>query len=582
MKEKIDILLKCPVLGYSLVTETELPDYAFGATSKSKFERDIEALLDNGYTPISFDQLVNFRFGKAELPDKPVCIVFKGGYRNIETTVLPITQEYCIPIAIFLSAENIGKTDAYSGEDFLDWNDINNLSISNLISFFPTHSDYYAVKRYDGVHDEELQKVFDYVLKCFPSLFSMMHETCTEDEAEEFHKRNVQAILIDCNRISQHMFDLCAIPCMSVVHSVFVLDAIERYRYECREFMEKDQAYVASLDKYVKPAANVIQESVCLPIDTNPRVRLYLRHAYAFSILQAHRKDKAERLLMDEFIDVVYKPLYNTYDFHNEHYERWECFDCRKITPEIIQANNINIIEYIINGLKCGYYSDIWLDTYYIPHKPSYKKLHTTHGLLIYAFDADSKTFKAMSYDNAEHYVSIDVPMKCVYRGCTNRYFIHLSLIRCSDTPMPAYDRARMKRKLQNYLDSVCFDDGQVRFNKYCPIQVCNYEANLRFEVEFKSRGVDQKIHMTSLYGFAEYKLVMLWRINKVCELEKLKLPNIESIEDEYSKKAHYLINAGLKFKIAPTSKLFESILSTIHYLNETEKKLIESLLSQI
>lgn len=147
---------------------------------------------------------------------------------------------------------------------------------------------------------------------------------------------------------------------------------------------------------------------------------------------------------------------------------------------------------------------------------------------------------------------------------------------------MPAYDRARMKRKLQNYLDSVCFDDGQVRFNKYCPIQVCNYEANLRFEVEFKSRGVDQKIHMTSLYGFAEYKLVMLWRINKVCELEKLKLPNIESIEDEYSKKAHYLINAGLKFKIAPTSKLFESILSTIHYLNETEKKLIESLLSQI
>ncbi len=575
--KKIEMLLRCPVLGYSSVSDTEQSDYAFGATSKSKFEHDIETLLSNGYTPISLKQLVDFREGKSDIPVKPVCIVFKGGYRNINTVVLPLVQKWSIPIAIFLSAEKIGKIDAYSGQAFLDWPEIENMSENDLVSFYPIYNNCKTAKKHNSEHNEELQKAFDYLFNCNPNF--VLHETCQLNEAEEMVNRNVRAILIDCNRISQHMFDLRAVPCMSVLHSLFVLDAIDRYKHECTEFMEKDQSYVESLNKYIEPNQDAIKESVYLPIDKAPKVKLYLRHAYAFSILQAYRQDKAERMLMDEFVDVVYKPLYNTYDFHNEHYERWECFESRKITRDIVNANNINIIEYIINGLKCGYYSDIWLDTYYIPYKPGYNKTHTTHGLLIYAFDAGSQTFSAMSYDNVEHYTSIDVPMECVYRSCTNRYFQHLNLIRCSDTPMPAYDRSRMKRKLQNYLDSICYDDGQVRFNKYCPIQVCNYEANLCFEEEFKNRGADQKIHMTSLYGFAEYKLVMLWRINKICELEKLRLPSLETTGDEYRKKAHYLINAGLKFKIAPNIKLFESILSAIHYLNETEKELIKSLL---
>lgn len=582
MKKRIEMLLRCPVLAYSSVSDTKQSDYAFGATSKSKFEHDIEALLSNGYTPISLKQLADFRKGKTDIPDKAVCIVFKGCYRNTSTVVLPLVQKWGIPIAIFLSVENIGKSDVHSGQPFLDWAEIKNMSANDLVSFYPTYDNCETVKEYNCEHNEELQNVFDYLLKCDPDLFFVLHENCQLNEAKEMTGRNIRAILVDCYRISQQMFDLNAVPCISVVHSVFVLDAIDRYNSECVEFMEKDQNYVESLNKYIKPNQDVIKESVYLPIDKTPKTKLYLRHAYAFSILQAYRQDKAETLLMEEFVDVVYKPLYNTYDFHNEHYERWECFECRKITSDIVNANNINIIEYIINGLKCGYYSDIWLDTYYIPHKPGYHKAHTTHGLLIYAFDAGSQTFSAMSYDNVEHYSSIDVPIECVYRGCTNRYFQHLSLIRCSDSPMLAYDRSRMKRKLQNYLNSICYDDGQVRFNKYCPIQVCNYKANLCFEEEFKNRGADQKIHMISLYGFAEYKLVMLWRINKICELEKFRLPLLETIGDEYRKKAEYLINAGLKFKIAPNIKLFESILSAIHYLNETEKELIESLLVHI
>ena len=118
-------------------------------------------------------------------------------------------------------------------------------------------------------------------------------------------------------------------------------------------------------------------------------------------------------------------------------------------------------------------------------------------------------------------YSSIDVPMECVYRGCTNRYFQYLSLIHCSDASMLSYDRRRMKRKLQNYLDSICYDDGQVWFNKYCPIQVCNYEANLCFEEEFKNRGANQKIHMTL---FTDLQSINLW-----CYGETIKLANSKS-----------------------------------------------------
>mgnify|MGYP001278528829 CR=1 FL=1 len=61
-------------------------------------------------------------------------------------------------------------------------------------------------------------------------------------------------------------------------------------------------------------------------------------------------------------------------------------------------VNKINVVDCVLNGLNMGYYSDLWLDTYYIPGKPDYGSLHLSHGLLVYGYDKTANKFTTLTY----------------------------------------------------------------------------------------------------------------------------------------------------------------------------------------
>lgn len=82
----------------------DVKTYAGGpwSISADHFRDKMEFLLENGYTPVSFAQLVDYVDGAGTLPEKPVCITFDDGYYSNYKNVFPIITELNIPITVFV------------------------------------------------------------------------------------------------------------------------------------------------------------------------------------------------------------------------------------------------------------------------------------------------------------------------------------------------------------------------------------------------------------------------------------------------------------------------------------------------
>ena len=97
---------KIPILLYHHLDETG--DEA-STVSVASFRRQMALLKTEGYTPITFDQLLAFVRGK-NLPEKAVLITFDDGYTSNYELAFPILQEYQYPATIFVIVCSAGKT----------------------------------------------------------------------------------------------------------------------------------------------------------------------------------------------------------------------------------------------------------------------------------------------------------------------------------------------------------------------------------------------------------------------------------------------------------------------------------------
>lgn len=87
----------------------DVKTYAGGTWSMSadNFRKTLEFIVDNGYTPVSFEQLVDYVDGRSDLPPKPVCITLDDGYFSNYRNVLPIITERNIPITVFMTCQTV-------------------------------------------------------------------------------------------------------------------------------------------------------------------------------------------------------------------------------------------------------------------------------------------------------------------------------------------------------------------------------------------------------------------------------------------------------------------------------------------
>lgn len=80
------------------------------------FSKQIETLLNAGYTFITARELGEMFDGKRNIPDKPILITFDDGYRDFYTDVYPIIQKYHVKATVYVISGFIGYKN-YMNED---------------------------------------------------------------------------------------------------------------------------------------------------------------------------------------------------------------------------------------------------------------------------------------------------------------------------------------------------------------------------------------------------------------------------------------------------------------------------------
>lgn len=78
--------------------------------SKDNFRKHLEVIKENGYTPISVEDLIDFVDEGKLLPEKPVCITFDDGYTDNYLNAYPLLKEFGFKATIFTIGSSVGKS----------------------------------------------------------------------------------------------------------------------------------------------------------------------------------------------------------------------------------------------------------------------------------------------------------------------------------------------------------------------------------------------------------------------------------------------------------------------------------------
>lgn len=130
--------VRLPMLTYHEISEDPALWNDF-VVSPEKLRGDLEALLDSGFTPIHFSDLLAFMDGYAELPDRPVIISFDDGYKGNYDYAFKLAREIDIKFTVALVGITVGDIWQTDSSEFsfshLTEENIKEMHRSGLVEF---------------------------------------------------------------------------------------------------------------------------------------------------------------------------------------------------------------------------------------------------------------------------------------------------------------------------------------------------------------------------------------------------------------------------------------------------------------
>ena len=72
------------------------------------FKAQLKYLADNGYHPLTLDELYTYVTEGKAVPEKPVVLTFDDGYADTYTIVYPLLRQYGFPATVFVNPGDIG------------------------------------------------------------------------------------------------------------------------------------------------------------------------------------------------------------------------------------------------------------------------------------------------------------------------------------------------------------------------------------------------------------------------------------------------------------------------------------------
>ena len=91
------------------------------------FREQMKFLKDNGYNPLTMDQLYEYVVNGAAVPEKPVVLTFDDGYADTYTIVYPLMKEYGFPATVFINPGDIGTR--------LTWDQVREMHKNGITNF---------------------------------------------------------------------------------------------------------------------------------------------------------------------------------------------------------------------------------------------------------------------------------------------------------------------------------------------------------------------------------------------------------------------------------------------------------------
>ncbi|MBI1890652.1 MAG: poly-beta-1,6-N-acetyl-D-glucosamine N-deacetylase PgaB [Burkholderiales bacterium] len=99
-------------------------------------------LQENGYVPVSLQQIIDARAGRAKLPEKAILLTFDDGYKSVYTKVFPLLKQFKFPAVIAIVGEWIQTPadekvkygdDLMPRDQFANWDELREMVASGLV-----------------------------------------------------------------------------------------------------------------------------------------------------------------------------------------------------------------------------------------------------------------------------------------------------------------------------------------------------------------------------------------------------------------------------------------------------------------
>lgn len=82
-----------------------------------RFEEQVAALLEWGYSPVSFGDWLAYRRRERALPPRPFIVTFDDGYQDFATNAWPVLKRLGVGATVFLVAARTGQTNVWDAAE---------------------------------------------------------------------------------------------------------------------------------------------------------------------------------------------------------------------------------------------------------------------------------------------------------------------------------------------------------------------------------------------------------------------------------------------------------------------------------
>lgn len=315
-----------------------------------------------------------------------------------------------------------------------------------------------------------------------------------------------------------------------------------------------------------------------------PPIVGYLHHAYHLSIAKEH--PFFYEWFYSNYIQLKYYPKTRWLNFYclDLSYKYYPLLDMESINNLTIKTNGIDVIPFVINRIKEGYYVWVFTDEYYDPNRIAYKISHNIHESLIYGYSLNKGCLYTVGFSTQSIYTYTEISF--------NDFSIAFNSVETNaevKTLKPnidieyEFDIVNVKNLINDYVNS---ENTSIRNRMFgVPSSNTIYGLNI---IKYIKIDFENPIENVTFYDIRplhimwEHKKCMTSRIRYLLEKKQINDNSIYENYKEIEKKILLLRNFQIKFKVTNNENFIKKIINSLDEIYNKEAEILVKLLNSI